>query len=121
MCAKHKALWFVLLPALLVLTTGPGQAVPKTRDQCYQDDLTCLGRCGTQKTECDRNELSGCESQRILCKDNCDTALKDCLKDAKKAGKVPKTKVQPKVQPGGAETPQGTSPKVKPEGGVQRE
>jgi hypothetical protein len=125
MCAKSKALSFLRLPAvllaMLVLSTGPVEAVPKTRGQCEQDDVTCIDRCGRQKNECDRFVGVGCEAQRILCKANCDTALSDCLRDAKTAPKVPfKPKVQSKVKPGGAETPGTESPNVQPEGGIQR-
>jgi hypothetical protein len=56
------------------------------------------------------------------CKDRCYETYKACKIAAEKAPpQVPGTKVQPKVRPGGAETPEGTGPKVQPEGGIQRE
>lgn len=126
MCARSKALSLVmflaLLLALLVLTTGPGQAVPKTVSQCQTDVVYCLDKCGAKVVKCEKEVGVGCESLRILCKDNCTTAEKDCIKDAGKgAAKVPfKPKVQPKFKPGGAETPGTESPNVQPEGGIER-
>jgi hypothetical protein len=126
-CAKSKALWFVsppmLLLAVLTLTTGRGEAVPKTVDQCQTDHVYCSSECGIKEAKCNKEVGVGCEAGRILCRDNCDTAEKDCIKDAGKgASKVPfKPKVQPKVRPGGAETPGTESPNVLPKGGIQRE
>lgn len=125
MYVKSKALWFALLSALLLallaLTAGPGQAVPKkTADQCGTDHVYCLGKCGDKVAACKKNGESGCEALRILCKDNCDTANKDCLKDAKTAPKVPKTKVLPKDLPELQPVEPKMAPKVQPEGGVQQ-
>jgi hypothetical protein len=125
MCAKSKALSLVSLPALLsllVLTTGQGQAVPKkTADQCGTDHVYCLSNCGDKVAACKKNEESGCEARRIICKDNCDTAKKDCLKDAKTAPKGPKTKVLPKDLPELQPVEPKMEPKVQPEGGVQQQ
>jgi hypothetical protein len=125
MCAKSKTLSLVLLPALLlallVLTSVPAGAVPKTRGECHGDHTTCLARCADKNVACKKYSGLGCEESRILCEDNCYQDWKDCLKDAgKTAPTVPKTKVQPKVKPGGAETPGTESPNVQPEGGIQR-
>jgi hypothetical protein len=88
MCAKSKALWFVSLPmlllAVLTLTTGRGEAVPKTVDQCQTDHVYCSSECGIKEAKCNKEVGVGCEAGRILCRDNCDTAEKDCIKDAGK-------------------------------------
>jgi hypothetical protein len=83
-----------LLLALLVLTAGPGQAVPKkTADQCTNDEIYCLSACGDKTEACRKGGWGGCEAGRIVCANNCNMAKKDCIKDAgKNAGK---TKTQP--------------------------
>lgn len=124
MCAKSKGLWFVLLPALLMglsaLTAGRGEAVPKTATQCFNEGRTCRDKCYKNYGECLDSGESGCKARERFCVDNCDTAEKDCVKNLEVAPKVPKTKVQPKVKPGGAETPETESPDVRPKGGIQR-
>lgn len=123
-CAKPKAPLFVLFPALsltlLVLMTGPGEAVPKSSAACGADLRTCSSKCANKYLECLDSGQTGCKARETFCSDNCDRAWKDCVEDAEIAPKVPKTKVQPKVKPGGAEQPGTESPGVRPKGGVQR-
>ena len=128
MCAKSKALLLVLfsalLLALLVLTTGPGEAVISKgeRDNCTDKRHDCENDCLESTEDCgpigskDRNQ---CYSD---CKAKCGLIEQGCLDDANKsAPKVPfKPKVQPKVRPGGVETPGTESPNVQPKGGIQR-
>jgi hypothetical protein len=122
MYAKSKALAFVLLLALalvmLLVMAGDGHATI-TKDEQFACDLArhrCVTDCSTSAKEC--KQVDTCYSD---CKGKCDLRKETCLDEADKtAPKAPHTNVQPKVKPGGAETPGTESPNVQPKGGIQR-
>ena len=132
MCAKSKALWLVLLPALLlvllVLTTSSGEAreVSPAEHKCNVTYSSCELDCSAKSLECGPPGSKNAVQCYKDCSGICELKHSDCLRDASKsAPKVPfKPKIQPKVQPGGIETPKITPkvvPKVTPGGAEQPE
>jgi hypothetical protein len=112
MCAKSKALWLVFLPALLltalVMTTAPGGAAinEEERNACHSKWSDCTGACSDKAKECGPDGTADNWTCYGDCTSICDYRQSDCLTDADKdAPKLPATKIQPKMQPGGAEDP----------------
>ena len=105
--------------AALALSAGLYDAAygkpPKTIAQCNADLNACTTPC---KKITNTNPQMGPTKQG--CENRCIETWKQCKIAASKAPKAPPTKVQPKVQPGGAEQPGTESPNVQPEGGIQR-
>jgi hypothetical protein len=113
----------VLVPPLLILTVGSGEAVPKNRSQCYWDFLDCLNKC-LDKDSCGAYGEKDPRRADCLkdCRTVCELRVEKCYDQADKGtSKAPHTKVQPKVKAGGAETPDtGPTLHTKPKGGVQQ-
>jgi hypothetical protein len=128
MCAKSKALWFALFPALLlallVLRTDPGRAVvcDNKKTDCYVDCSRKAYECGRAGSKNYRQCLNDCAGICDLRASDCEAGRGPWAGTAEKPPRkpVPPTKVQPKVKPGGAETPGTESPNVQPKGGIQR-
>jgi hypothetical protein len=127
MCAKSKTLSLVLLPALLLamLVFVSFSALPTHSAFAAEKSVERIG-CDRGRQRCEAR----CEATMIdvghqidACKRDCQREWLNCLPlgETPDAPKAPLTKVQPKVQPGGAETPGTESPNVQPKGGIQRE
>jgi hypothetical protein len=126
MSAKSNALRFLavlaVLPAMLALTVLPAGAVidKEESDACASDLARCKSDCSINAREFGKVGSRDFDSCYSDCRKICDYKKSDCLDDADKdAPKAPKTKVQPKVKPGGAETPGTENPK--PKGGIQQQ
>jgi hypothetical protein len=107
MCAKSKVLWLALLPALLFMTTTGwvlSEAAAAIVISCNESTCGCKN-----KESCDKMKKGDyCKEGTI----SCDDKGTECGCTAARVV-APPTKVQPKVQPGSAETPKVT-PKVVP-------
>jgi hypothetical protein len=91
-------------------------------DACASDLARCKSDCSINAREFGKVGSKDFDSCYSDCRKICDYKKSDCLDDADKdAPKAPKTKVQPKVKPGGAETPGTENPNVKPKGGIQQQ
>jgi hypothetical protein len=113
MCAKSRFLWLVSLPALMLCMTEANALEGKPGSAERIKD------CNERLSLCEQY-CTGAEPDRQNCKNKCIGDYGNCLGEPA-ARKVPiKPKVQPKVTPGGAETPGTTSPNVQPKGGIQR-
>jgi hypothetical protein len=113
-----------LLLTLLVLTVSPGQAEITKEEEasCWVDRVGCRQDCATKAKECGSPGSAGEDTCFKDCSKICDYKQSDCLRDADKSAPVPfKPKVQPKVTPGGAETPGAETPNVQPKGGIQQQ
>ena len=128
MCAKSvitvTARALSILPAiaaLLLLTGGEGYAEPITKEtQCTKNYESCSDACDTKSLECGKANSANYNSCWKDCIDICRIKDSDCRRASAPKPKTPLTKVQPKVKPGGVETPGTESPNVQPEGGIQR-
>jgi hypothetical protein len=105
-----------LLAALLVLGANAAQAEISKEEAraCTKAEMACHDKCGK---DCKGNQTCLADCGKV-----CEIRQRDCIDDADKSVPVPSTpKVQPKVQPGGADTPGTDSPNVRPEGGIQQD
>jgi hypothetical protein len=106
MCARSKALSLVLYPALLLAMTTIGWVLSEAAIVISCNENTCGCK---NKESCDKMKKGDwCKEGTISCNDK----GTECGCTAARVV-APPTKVQPKVQPGGAETPKIT-PKVVP-------
>jgi len=131
------ALAVVLVLAPAALPSGGGNAEARTKAQCNQRFGNCVIRCSasagekygpaTKKAvEAYQNcENRTCRHQHTSCVENASDAKKPTKAVAEPSGTGPKTKVQPKWQPGKVNVPDKLGPvarvppKVQPTGGVQ--
>jgi hypothetical protein len=109
------AVAFVLAPS--VLPSGGGTAEARTEKQCVDRPIGCVARCsksavdkhgtGTKKTDdaSDACEKRTCNHQRKSCLANASDTKKPTKAVAEPSGAGPKTKVQPKGQPGKVSEP----------------
>ena len=129
--ASPKILPFGLLPALLLISlwATPTLAAPK-----YVVTGRCLCWCDVGGTDpqvydgmgatCDSFNDKTCNVQDPQTGGVRSGRLKACQEECTREGgarKVPKTKVQPKITPGGAEQPSGTTPSVRPKSPIQQQ
>jgi hypothetical protein len=108
---------------MLGMSAEPSEAVisQEERTACDEGFGLCLARCKDTAKECGKPNTKNYYTCVEDCKSKCDLKRRDCLDDAdKSAPKAPPTKVQPKVNPGGAEQPQAETPNVQPKGGIQQ-
>lgn len=128
MFAKSKTLSLVLFPALLLplllVLTVEGEAVevsPERAVYCDRKRTDCINECSDKTEDCGpigSKDRTTCMND---CTGICDLKESDCLRgEATRPKPLPKTKVQPKVKPGGVETPGTESPNVQPKGGIQQ-
>jgi hypothetical protein len=117
MRAKSKALWFILLPALLLFMTPTGWVLSEAAIVISCNENTCGCK---NKESCDKMKKGDyCKEGTI----SCDDKGTECGCTAARVV-APPTKVQPNVQPGSAEAPQTTPklvPKVLPKGDIQQQ
>jgi hypothetical protein len=131
------ALTVALVLAPTVFPSGGDNAEARTRAQCDSRYLACNVRCGdraankygqgTKKQEIEANNCNTrtCNPQRNSCLENATDTKKPTKAVAEPSGAGPKTKVQPKWQPGKVNVPDKVvpvtrvAPKVQPTGGVQ--
>lgn len=130
MCAKSRVLSLVLFPALLLLAMlmfVSFSTLPTHSAFAAEKSAERIG-CDNGRARCERR----CDATMIdvgwqieACKRDCQVEWVKCLPlgETPQAPKAPLTKVQPKVQPSGVETPQ-IAPRVTipnlPEGGFEQ-
>jgi len=139
-CTAGIALAAALVLAPTVLPGGGDNAEARTRQQCADRYIGCTDRCGKAAIEKFGGKLAEgtpaakenascqkrtCEPQHTACQENASDAKKPTKAVAEPSGTGPKTKVQPKWQPGKVNVPDKVvpvtrvPPKVQPMGGVQ--
>lgn len=133
------ALAAALMLASAVSPSGGDRADARTVSQCIDRFFACTNRCGkaaidkygevkqgTPEAKANESCINRtCEHQKKSCVDNASDAKKPTKAVAEPSGAGPKTKVQPKVQPGKAGGPDKVGPvtrvqpKVQPIGSAQ--
>jgi hypothetical protein len=123
MSTQAKVLSFALLPmvllALLTLTLGQADAVPKkTVGQCDIDYINGLDRCDRERETCKKNEEAACDARHQNCVNFRKADHRDCLQDADSTSRTsrPLKKDLPTLQQEGTTK----SPKTLPKDNIQQ-